>query len=81
MLVHTSMHMCLYVQQSYYKTDCLTYNIGCRAEPEYPGMVHAYMIAILILASLLILNDSSFHSVLVNLLNNQLKIYVLSISF
>lgn len=38
-------------------------------------MVHAYMIAILILASVLILNDSSFHSVLVNLLDKQLKIW------
>lgn len=38
-------------------------------------MVHAYMIAIMILASVLILNDSSFHSVLVNLLDKQLKIW------
>lgn len=38
-------------------------------------MVHAYMIAILILASVLILNDSSFHSVLVNLLDKELKIW------
>lgn len=38
-------------------------------------MVHAYMIAILILASVLILNDSSFHSVLVNVLDKQLKIW------
>lgn len=38
-------------------------------------MVHAYMIAIMILASVLILNDSSFHSVLVNLLDKELKIW------